>query len=257
MTPITRAPSSRRQAVASVCSALSGSSAVSTAPPPGAESALACSADQHSPRPGLERSRREPAAVLALTPETDEQGSGARIARVDRDALWPVAVVWRGDQPGAGRGGDLLGCPAPHRRLAPDACSAPSALAGHRHVVERDLAPGLELLALLVALAGDHDHVAGSAPAIARAIAARRSTSCSTPGGGRRGSRRRSRRDPRSGGCPRSRSPGRRAVRRSRPSAAACRGRGHHRSRTRRSAAPAVRPRAALSTFSSESGVCA
>ena len=54
-------------------------------------------------------------------------------------------------------------------------------LAGDTDVVERQLATALELLALLVALAGDDDDVARPAPAAtARSIAARRSTIAST-----------------------------------------------------------------------------
>ena len=76
------------------------------------------------------------------------------------------------------------------RAAAPAACGdplrrsssrAPQRLARDGDVVERHLAPAGELLALLVALAGDHHDVARRrASATARSIAARRSARCTT-----------------------------------------------------------------------------
>ena len=145
--PITRAPSSRRHARASACSAARGSSAVSTVP---ASSACA-RRDQRSPRPLLQRSRGELPAVVVLASEPHEQVAGAGFAGVDHRPL-------------GARRARVAAQRRPRRLRHPAGCLHRSrsrqCLAGHGHVVEGLLAAVLELLALLVALAGDHHHVA-------------------------------------------------------------------------------------------------
>ena len=163
-----------------------------------------------------------------------------------------------GDDLGARRRGDLLGARFIAAGRSSAARSSPRGaqlLAGDLAVVEGDLAAVLELLALLVALAGDHDRVAGPARSKASAIAARRSGSTSTPPPSP---------DPGEDlGDDRLRVLGARVVggddrevgelrRRPAPSSAACRGRGRRRRRRPRSAGPrsAAAPPAARSPAS-------
>ena len=110
------------------------------------------------------RRRRAPAAANAppscvLAGQADEQVAGADLARVDHDA--------RRTGPGPGRGRDAAARPRRPRSHAasrvrisrPAPRAAPRARRSRRRT---DLAPAGELLALLVALAGDHDDVAGA-----------------------------------------------------------------------------------------------
>ncbi len=117
VTAITCAPSSRRHAVASRCSAASGLSAAST---------VACEASsrwrvlgrrEHTPRPVGERLRGELAAIDVLASETDEQRAWAGLAGVDHDPLRARRRRRRRrDQPRARRARDALGRPALHER---------------------------------------------------------------------------------------------------------------------------------------------
>ena len=61
------------------------------------------------------------------------------------------------------------------RRFQASIAGSAERLTGDRDVVERDLAAAFEFLALLVALAGDHDDVTGLRLAIASSIARLRS----------------------------------------------------------------------------------
>ena len=116
--------------------------------------------DDDAPGAGLDRRRGELAAVDALAAQAEEEVAGAGLAGVDRRPR-------RRSRPRPGRR-------SPRRSAAaicsgPQLQSRPQLLARDLAVVEGDLAAVLELLALLVALAGDHDGVAGPGPAQARA----------------------------------------------------------------------------------------
>ena len=108
---------------------------------------------EHAPGPGAQRAGGEPPAVHALAGQRDEQVTRLDRARVDDHARRTLARA--AHQLGARRA----------RRSAPRPRSSsphrPQGVARDLDVVERLLAPALELLALLVALAGDHDDVAG------------------------------------------------------------------------------------------------
>ena len=97
VTPMTCAPSSRRQAVASFCRAFRGSSAARTTPvaPPCPPAARRAAGRRAPPRPRPRAPRRERAAVDVRTGQADEQRAGADGARVDRHALRPAAAPVR------------------------------------------------------------------------------------------------------------------------------------------------------------------
>ena len=144
--------------------------------------------DQDPPGALPQRRRAELPAVEALSRQPDEQvalagprasrsrrGRGRRSRRLASTSA-PAAEARRSPSKAIQFGGGL-------RELA-------QLLPGHVAVVERDLPPILELLALLVPLAGDHHRVALAARTRASAIAARRSCSTATsPRGLDRGSR--------------------------------------------------------------------
>ena len=165
--PTVGQPSSRRQARASVCSA--AQRVVDREDPRARLRALELGAvlapDDDAPgavrRAPRRRRRRRP----ALAPGSPKKRSpGADLARVDDRPLGPRAVLGRGRRLGrADGGGDPLRGELDH---APLAGGEPlELLAGDLAVVEGDLPAALELLALLVALAGDHDEIAGRGPA--------------------------------------------------------------------------------------------
>ena len=79
VTPMTWAPSSRRQAVARFCRAFRGSSAARTTPSCAwfASRLRVIGRDEHAPGSGLEGLGREGAAVDVRAGQADEQGSGA------------------------------------------------------------------------------------------------------------------------------------------------------------------------------------
>ena len=111
--------------------------------------------------PGLDRRRGELAAVAVRAAQAEEEvaGAGSRRSRSSPARGGPAAPS--ASDLGAERGGDLPPASSVHAGLP----SLPQLLAGDLAVVEGDLAAVLELLALLVALAGDHDRVAGLGPA--------------------------------------------------------------------------------------------
>ena len=146
-----------------------------TRPPIRARAACASSGTRVAAPPRSRRIREKRRAGA----HGDEEVAGSDAAGVDLDA---------GDLV---RGGLELAEPSRARRPERDHAAAPSRRSASRAtvaVVERDLAVG-ELLALLVALAGDQDDVASARRARSRAsIAAARSGSTSAPGARRRGS---------------------------------------------------------------------
>src|SRR3954452_1484624 len=127
--PTTLAPSSRRHAVASDCSAASGSAATSTR----SASPSACSGATRTPH-------APPASACAanVPPSTLAPGSPTNRSPAPTSRESIVARTGRSS----------------------DDQSITERLAGDGDVVERDLLPVRELLALLVALAGDQHHVA-------------------------------------------------------------------------------------------------
>ena len=137
-------------------------------------------ADDDAPGAGLERRRRRTRRRRGCSPRRPKKRSPAPTSRgVDHRPRGGRRRRPRRAPRRPSRGGDLarpssVDHAGARRELA-------QLLAGDLAVVEGDLPPALELLALLVALAGDHDGVAGlgAAPS-ASAIAARRSTSTST-----------------------------------------------------------------------------
>ncbi len=161
--PTTRAPSARRQARASACSAASGSSTAKTQPAVEVACELAPARDRLDRR----RPRRPPRSPPRRTRRR------RRARRAGRRRGRPA-------RPRASRSPPAAASPArPRRRprrpiaaaissgveLHAGAAQLPQLLAGDLAVVEGDLAAVLELLALLVALAGDHDRVARPARA--------------------------------------------------------------------------------------------
>ena len=109
----------------------------------------------------------------------EEEIPRAHLARVDDRPLGPPALRRRRRLGAGALRRSALGTA---RSSGPGPPASPRAelLPRHLAVVEGDLPPALELLALLVALAGDHDRVARRPrSASASAIAARRSGSTS------------------------------------------------------------------------------
>src|SRR3954452_18298543 len=149
--PTTCARRWRRQAVARRPSACSGSSAARSAPGCAHRAASACSGPTRTPHAPLAS-----ACGANRPPSTFSPASPTKRAPspTPREPLTPRC--------GPGACGPVL------TSRAPAACATRSGdqsrterLAGDGDVVEGDLAPAGELLALLVALAGDHEDVAG------------------------------------------------------------------------------------------------
>src|SRR4051812_2846601 len=148
--PITRARSARRHAVARRPSAASGSSAARTTPDDDDPAPFACDAPTrtpHAPAASACGAKRPPSTLSPASPTKRSPSPTAR-----------ESMTTRAGPPARGAGA---------ASRAPAACATRSGdqsrtqrLAGDGDVVERDLAPPLELLALLVALAGDDDDVA-------------------------------------------------------------------------------------------------
>ena len=126
-------------------------------------------AHDDAPGAGLDRGGGELAAVGALAAQAEEEVAGAGRAGVDRR---PPRRAWRRPRRRTSAPIAAAICPASRfmpRRSPLTAAAAQQLLAGHLAVVEGDLATVLELLALLVALAGDHHRVARPARARRRA----------------------------------------------------------------------------------------
>ena len=163
---ITCAPSARRQARASPCRPRSGSGWASRTPGPAPAPRARARRARPRPRPAAPPCDAPPSARVAA--QTDEQVSGADLARVDRrPATVPRgAAARRAEQPRAGGRATRAESQFLMRRTAPPAGARaeqpPQRLARHGDVVEGQLLAAGELLALLVALAGDHEHVAGA-----------------------------------------------------------------------------------------------
>ena len=217
----------------------------------------ACSRRRARPR----RRRRARAAAnsppSALAPgRPTNRSPGLDLARVDHRARAARRARVAGRQLAAGGRGQPRGGPVDHAR-APAVRAAPRAPTvtssnGSLRPPSNSWPCSWPLPAITTTSPGLG---ATRSPARSRA---RRSTSRSASGAGARDDLV----DDRLGllasaGCRRSRSRGRPAARPPRPSAGACRGRGRRRRRTPRAARPSVSSRAARSTFSSESGVCA
>src|SRR3954447_923334 len=149
--PITRARSARRHAVARRPSAASGSSAARTTPDDDDPAPLACDAPTrtpHAPAASACGAKRPPSTLSPASPTKRSPSPTAR-----------ESMTTRAGPPACGAGA---------ASRAPAACATRSGdqsrterLAGDGDVVERDLVPVGELLALLVPLAGDHHDVAG------------------------------------------------------------------------------------------------
>ena len=158
VTPRTRAPSARRQARASDCIAASGSATAKTQAPP-RPPRRARGRTTTPPGPGRDRRRGELAAVAAGAAQAEEEVAGAAGRGIDRRP-----------QRRARRRPRRRPRPPARRRSPPRSASRRAAqlaqlLAGDLAIVEGDLAAVLELLALLVPLAGDDDGVARPGPA--------------------------------------------------------------------------------------------
>ncbi len=114
---------------------------------------------QHAPRPCPQRLCRVLGAMRALARQAHEQIAAGHRARVDHRAQRAhlrILSAWMLDRLRPRLRGQPRCVPAPHERPL---CKR-QRLARHRHIVERHLATARELLALLVALARDHQHVA-------------------------------------------------------------------------------------------------
>src|SRR3954452_5068493 len=148
--PITRARSARRHAVARRPSAASGSSEPGTTPDDDDPAPSACDAPPRTPQappPSACGAKRPPSTLSPASPTKRSPSPTAR-----------ESMTTRAGPPARGAGA---------ASRAPAACATRSGdqsrtqrLAGDGDVVERDLAPPLELLPLLVALAGDDHDVA-------------------------------------------------------------------------------------------------
>src|SRR4051794_19039028 len=142
--PITSAPSSRRHAVARRWRADSGSSAVRTVPWAGA-----CSGATRTPHAPPSSARSANAPPSTFSPRSPTNRSPSPASRESMTARrGPSAVVERSSR-----------APAASATRSGDQART-QRLPRHRRVVERDLVPVRELLALLVALAGDDDDIA-------------------------------------------------------------------------------------------------
>src|SRR3954454_16288317 len=149
--PTTRACRWRRQAVARRPSASSGSSAASRAPGGAHRGAAAWSGatrTRHAPLASACGAKRPPSTFSPVRPTNRSPGPTARESMTTRcgPAAWGAGLTSRAPAARATRSGDQ---------------SRTQRLAGDGHVVGGDRAPAGELLALFVALARDHEHVAG------------------------------------------------------------------------------------------------
>ena len=199
--------SSPSHALASDCSPASGSACARTTPSrcdPSPRSPVhsrrrlrVLGLDQHSPGPGLQRLRRiprprrrarppdrrttrpaPPSRESILTPRVPaaraaRRGSPARLGSLDAPTCTMLA-------PAASREGSG---PTPYGPAPTIAARSRARNASRATVTSSNgtLTPAGQLLALLVALAGDHHHIVlASASAMARSIALRRSTSTCT-----------------------------------------------------------------------------
>src|SRR3954470_24980226 len=149
--PTTLACRCRRQAVARRPSAWSGSSAARSAPGGAHRAASACSGPTRTPHAPLARAcgaNRPPSMFSPVSPTNRSPWPTARESMTTRcgPAACGAGLTSRAPAAWATRSGDQ---------------SRTERLAGDGDVVEGDLAPAGELLALLVALARDHEHVAG------------------------------------------------------------------------------------------------
>ena len=208
VTPTTRAPSARRQVRASACIAASGSSTANTqAPARPLSSFVSDSGTKDDSASRRTTTPQAPASIAAgansppsrWAPRRPKKRSPApACAGVDRRRGRRLRVAL-GEHLGPQRRRDLPGSRGSRR-----AAQLPQLLAGDLAVVEGDLAPALELLPLLVALAGDDDGVARLGLARAPARSRRGGRPRPRPRR-RRPSRRRPRRrsppGPRSAGC--------------------------------------------------------
>src|SRR3954449_11614026 len=148
--PITRARSARRHAVARRPSAASGSSAARTTPDDDDPAPFACAAPTrtpHAPAASACGAKRPPSTLPPMSPTKRSPAPTAR-----------ESMTTRAGPPACGAGA---------ASRAPAACATRSGdqsrtqrLAGDGDVVERHLVTVDELLALLVALPGDHHDVA-------------------------------------------------------------------------------------------------
>ena len=132
----------------------------------GRQARPACSGATTTPHaPSSIARSRERAAVAVLARDAEEQIPRCRQPRVDDRSCRPLRRPVRagtGDEPSRAGGSDLLCGQLDHRSCARrrHRVSRPQRLAGNLAVVEWDLPPALELLALLVPLAGQDHHVA-------------------------------------------------------------------------------------------------
>ncbi len=191
--PTTGQPSSRRTARASRCSASSGSAARED-PAAGLGRGQARRRAPGRRRPPRRRPRAPPAACSPpsmRSPRRPKNRSPApRLARVDHGALRRARSAL-GDDLAAGLGRRSAPPRADHRFTAGE---REQLLAGDLAVVERDLAAALELLALLVALAGDRRpcrrarrrRARARSPRAGRARPRSASRRCPSPRGSRR-----------------------------------------------------------------------
>src|SRR4051812_1948828 len=145
--PTTCAPSARRQLVASRCRLTSGSSLTSTTPSPPPPACSSVTSAPHAPAASAWAAKRPPSSRSPRRPTNRSPGPASRESTIARRGP-PFAVA----------------PPASRAPAAAATCSGDQPctqrLPRHRRVVERDLVPAGELLALLVPLAGDDHDVA-------------------------------------------------------------------------------------------------
>src|SRR4051812_4791618 len=167
VTPITSASSSRRQAVASRCSAVSGSSATSTAPPDNSEACSGVTRTPQAPASKAAAAKRPPSTCSPRNPTNRSPADSPRVSISARAGPPGASATSSAPASEATRVASQEITPRPPATPGRSATSRPrprdglDRLARDLAVVERLDAPARELLPGLVPLAGDHHDVAG------------------------------------------------------------------------------------------------
>ena len=139
--------------------------------------------DQHTPCARLQGLAGVAAPVRALTAQPEEQVSGARAARVDRRPRGPSGEAGLRCTPATGRAGEPLEVPAPHAAPAPTGRSCRAASASRATATSSNgiLRPPVNSCPCSCPLPATTSTSRGAALATAWAIASRRSASATTP----------------------------------------------------------------------------
>ena len=171
VTPITCAPSARRQPRARPPSAATGSAAARTAPPSSVRAHSGVASTPHAPAASASAAKRPPSTRSPGI--ATNRSPGAIDARVDDHARRTAVAV--AQQVGAGRAGDPLGVPVPHARATARNASRATATSS-----KGSLRPPANSCPCSWPLPAMTTTSPGAASAIAAPIASRRSTTCFT-----------------------------------------------------------------------------